>query len=128
MVRIAAACVAGLVFLDGLSRSLGEEIGGNRLVEQIRNFYGVVKIVRQFQEEPDEYALSLFQAGIDQGGQYQAPGRRMQAISGFDLRSGLGYALAYHAKRRASGPLTPLRIGVIGLGGGMIATLGAKAI
>lgn len=48
----------------------------------------------------------------------------MQAICGFDFNSGLGHALAYHAKRRAGGPQTPLRIGVIGLGAGMIATLG----
>ena len=126
MIRIAAACVAGLIFLDGLSKSLKEEIGGNLLVERIRNFYGVVKIVRQFQDDPNEYTLGLFQAGIDQGGQYQSPERRLQTICGFDLRSGLGYALAYHAKRRAGGPMTPLRIGVIGLGAGMIATLGRE--
>jgi hypothetical protein len=126
MVRIVAACIAGLIFLDGLSKSLGEEIGGNRLVERIRNFYGVVKIVRQFQDDPNEYTLGLFQAGIDQGGQYQAPERRMQPICGFDPRSGLGYALAYHAKRRAGGPTTPLRIGIIGLGAGMVATLGRE--
>jgi hypothetical protein len=123
ILRIAAACLAGAFFLNGLGKIFGEEIGGNTLVERIRNFYGVVKIVRQLQDDPNEYTLGLFQAGIDQGGQYQTPGRRMQAICGFDLRSGLGYALAYHAKRRAGGPQAPLRIGVIGLGAGMIATL-----
>ena len=35
-------------------------------------------------------------------------------------------ALAYHAKRRAGGPQAPLRIGVIGMGAGMIATLGRE--
>jgi hypothetical protein len=48
----------------------------------------------------------------------------MQAICGFDWDSGLGMALAHHAKRRAGGPNTPLRIGVVGMGAGMVATLG----
>lgn len=124
--RTAAACLGGAFFLNGLSISLREEISGATLVDRIRNFYGVVKIVRQFQDDPNEYTLGLFQAGIDQGGQFQAPERRMQPICGFDLNSGLGYALAYHAKRRTGGPQTPLRIGVIGLGAGMIATLGRE--
>jgi hypothetical protein len=123
LVRMAAACLAGVVFLNGLAKIAADEIGGNTLVERVRNFYGVVKIVRQFPDEPKEYTLSIFQSGIDQGGQFQDPERRMQAICGFDLRSGLGYALAYHTKRRDGGPQTPLRIGVIGLGAGMIATL-----
>jgi hypothetical protein len=124
--RIVTAYLTGACFLYGLATGFREEISGNTLVERIRNFYGVVKIVRQFQDDPKEYTLGLFQAGIDQGGQFQDPERRLQAICGFDWNSGLGYALAYHAKRRADGPHTPLRIGVIGLGAGMIATLGRE--
>ena len=120
----AAACIAALYFLGGLSAR--DELRGNTVVERIRNFYGVVKIVRADEDDPKEFMLSLFQAGIDQGGQYQTPERRMQAICGFDWDSGLGMALAYHAKRRAGGPHTPLRIGVIGMGAGMIATLGRE--
>ena len=120
----AAACIAALYFLGGLSAR--DELRGNTVVERIRNFYGVVKIVRADEADPKEFMLSLFQAGIDQGGQYQTPERRMQAICGFDWESGLGMALAYHAKRRAGGPQTPLRIGVIGMGAGMIATLGRE--
>lgn len=122
----AAALLAGLYFVSGIATIGRDEISGNLLVDRIRNFYGVVKVVRQFEDDPKEYSLSLFQSGIDQGGQYQAPERRAEAICGFDFKSGLGYALAYHAKRRAGGPQTPLRIGVIGLGAGMIATLGRE--
>jgi hypothetical protein len=118
----AAAAAGALYFLGGLA--VRDELSGNTVVERVRNFYGVVKIVRAYEDDPKEFALSLFQAGIDQGGQYQTPERRMQAICGFDWESGLGMALAYHAKRRAGGPQTPLRIGVIGMGAGMIATLG----
>jgi hypothetical protein len=116
----AVAAIAGIYFLGGLA--MRDEVKGNTVVERIRNFYGVVKIVRSY--EDNELRLSLFQAGIDQGGQYQKHERKMDAICGFDWGSGLGMALAYHAKRRASGPQTPLRIGVIGMGAGMVATLG----
>ena len=126
LIRAAVLGIAGLIFLNGLGKVLREEIAGDSMVERIRNFYGVVKIVRQWPDEPKEYTLGLFQAGIDQGGQFQDPERRMQPICGFDWNSGLGYALAYHAKRRAGGPQTPLRIGVIGLGAAMIATLGRE--
>ena len=60
------------------------------MVERVRNFYGVVKIVRRNQDDPKRMQHGLFQAGIDQGGQYPAPERRMQTICGFDEDSGLG--------------------------------------
>jgi hypothetical protein len=113
-----------LYFLGGLY--MRDELRGNTVVERVRNFYGVVKVVRAYEDDPREFTLSLFQAGIDQGGQYQDAARRHQALCGFDWDSGLGMALAYHAKRRAGGPSTPLRIGVIGMGAGMIATLGRE--
>jgi hypothetical protein len=120
----AAAGIGALYLLGGLY--MRDELRGNTVVERIRNFYGVVKVVRAYEDDPKEFTLSLFQAGIDQGGQYQDPARRLQALCGFDWDSGLGMALAYHAKRRAGGPQVPLRIGVIGMGAGMIATLGRE--
>ena len=65
------------------------------------------------------------QAGVDQGAQYQSPERRMEPACGFDRASALGLAIAHNARRRAGGPSAPLRIGVVGLGAGMIA--GARA-
>jgi hypothetical protein len=122
----AAAAAAGVYFLAGLAVGLREDVGGSALIERTRNFYGVVKIVRRHAANPQEYSIDLFQSGIDQGGQYQHPDRQMHNICGFDNASGLGIALAYHVKRRENGPQTPLRIGVIGLGAGMIAALGRE--
>ena len=116
----AAASMAGLFFVSSLVAGFREEVAGDSLVERVRNFYGVVKVVRRYQHDPKLADMALLQAGIDQGGQYQAPERRMQTICGFDEESGLGLALAYQAKRRGG---EPLRIGVIGLGAGMIAAL-----
>ena len=119
-----AAGLAGIYFLYGLVAGFWQEIGGGILVERVRNFYGVVKIVRADKDDPRNYSLSMMQAGVEQGVQYQHPERRMEPICGYNNASALGLALAHQARRRAGGPQTPLRIGVIGLGAGMVAALG----
>jgi hypothetical protein len=91
-------------------------------VEQIRNFYGVVKVVRTF--DHGQAKLSMTQAGAEQGEQFEAIERRSEVTCGMEPGRGLGLALTHHAKRRADGPTAPLRIGIIGLGAGMAAGLG----
>jgi hypothetical protein len=124
--RVATLVIGGLsilaavFFVGSLAAGFREELTGNTVVERVRNFYGVVKVVRRNQNEPEIADMALLQAGIDQGGQYTAPERRMQTICGFGKESGLGLALDYQANRREN---QPLRIGVIGLGAGMIASL-----
>ncbi len=119
-----AAGLAGIYLLYGLVAGFWQEFRGGVLVERVRNFYGVVKIVREEKDNPNNYSLVMVQAGVEQGVQYQSPERRMELICGYDETSALGLALAYHAQRRAGGPQTPLRVGVIGLGAGMVAGLG----
>jgi hypothetical protein len=115
--------LAGVFFVGSLAAGFREELTGNSVVERVCNFYGVVKVVRRNQHDPATSDLALLQAGIDQGGQYVAPERRMQTICGFNKESGLGLALAYQTRRREG---QPLRIGVIGLGAGMIASLAVE--
>ncbi len=122
----AVLCATGLYFLSALALAAWEGISGGAVVERVRNFYGVVKIVRQNVGDPQQYSLALMQAGVDQGGQFQSAERKMQPVCGFDERSGLGLAVAHHAKRRTGGPQAPLRIGIVGLGAGMIAALGRE--
>jgi hypothetical protein len=117
------AGLAALYFLNGLVAGFWQN-SGRTLVERVRNFYGVVKIVRAEKDNPRNHALLMMQAGVEQGGQYQSPERRMELICGYNESSALGLALAHQARRRAGGPQTPLRIGVIGLGVGMVAGLG----
>jgi hypothetical protein len=116
----------GVVFLGFLGWNLWNEFSADRaLVERVRNFYGVVRVLREDQEEPERATLIMQQAGVDQGVQYQAPARKMELVCGFNASSGLGLALAHQGKRRAAAG-SALRIGVIGLGAGMVAGLGRE--
>ena len=121
----AAAGLAALYFLGGLGIGVWRELVPERaLVERVRNFYGVVKVLREVDEDTKQSSLVMQQAGVDQGAQYQSPERRMEPACGFDSASALGLAVEHHARRRAGGPTVPLRIGVVGLGAGMVAAHG----
>ncbi len=121
----ALAGVAGLLFIGGLAAGVWRAVDPERgLVDRVRNFYGVVKILRESGDGPQEDSLVLQQAGVDQGAQFQATERRMDLVCGYDQKSAIGIAMAHHARRRAGGRQTPLRIGVLGLGVGMVAGLG----
>ncbi len=84
-----------------------------------RNFYGVLRV----QDHPAGVlsAERVLRVGrIFHGGQFLDPARRDQPTAYFTKGSGVAMAIANHP-RRMSGK--PLRIGVIGLGVGTIATL-----
>ncbi len=121
-----ALVLAGLgVFVAGLA-AFASDIAANRslVVERVRNFYGVVKVLAEEVDDPNEFALVMQQAGVDQGSQYQLAARRLEPACAYGPQSGVGLALAARRKGGEGGPPTPLRIGVIGLGVGMIAGLG----
>jgi hypothetical protein len=126
MRRLAAFAML-LLFAGGLGWAGWIAWQDNELiVERVRNFYGVVKVVKEDVDDPEEYSLAMMQAGVEQGSQYQIPARTMVPACAFDQNSGVGLALANQAKRRADGPQTPLRIGIVGLGAGMVAALGRE--
>jgi hypothetical protein len=123
----AAASLTGLYFLAGLGVGIWRDLVPERaIVERVRNFYGVVKVLREVDEDTKQSSLVMQQAGVDQGAQYQRADRRMEPACGFDKASALGLAVAHNARRRAGGPSATLRIGVVGLGAGMIAAHGRE--
>lgn len=114
----------GAFFLMGLGAAVYDEIAVERaLVERVRNFYGVLRVVKEDEDDPDHYSLVMQQAGVDQGSQFQKFETHLQPSCGFDSDSALGLVLDHQAKRRADKD-APLRIGVVGLGAGMVAGLG----
>ncbi|MFZ9500935.1 MAG: fused MFS/spermidine synthase [Beijerinckiaceae bacterium] len=122
--RTPAAGVAGVFFLFGVGVAIHDEARTEDvLVERVRNFYGVLRVVKEDERDPEHFSLVMQQAGVDQGSQYQKVEKHLEPSCGFDADSALGLVFDHHAKRRAD-PKAPLRIGVVGLGAGMVAGLG----
>jgi hypothetical protein len=100
-------------------------LGEESVVDRIRNFYGVVKVVRDEVGTPEE-SLTMVQAGVAQGSQFVSPALRGLPYCAFRPHSGIGRALTSVRGRREGGPDTPLRIGSVGLGVGVLAALGKR--
>ncbi len=85
-----------------------------------RNFYGVLTVEKINGDDPEEARLDLRHGRIVHGFQYQSAEKRREPTSYYTQESGIGLALLHHP-RRDSGPL---KVGVVGLGTGTIASYG----
>jgi hypothetical protein len=89
-------------------------------IARTRNFYGVLTVL---EDPPGDNALRTLKNGrILHGAQFVDPKRRSEATSYYGEGSGVELAIDLNPRRVAH---EPLRIGVIGLGAGTIAALGA---
>ena len=113
----AAACLS--ISLGLLGAALAADIEGFRsqAVSVTRNFYGVLTVEEQNKELPDLHLLRLRHGHIVHGYQYQSPEKRHLATSYYSDKSGIGLAILLHPHRELG-----LRIGVVGLGVGTVAT------
>jgi len=85
-----------------------------------RNFYGVLR-VQDWDGGTSNHHRSLIHGTILHGTQYLEPALERQATTYYTASSGVGRALeSMHPSLR------PLKIGIIGLGAGTIATYGSK--
>ena len=92
----------------------------DRTIVASRNFYGVMR-VQLFGQNDSTYRRTLIHGTIVHGTQYLAPELRHQPTTYYTPTSGIGRLLeTLHPS------LTPLKVGVIGLGAGTLATYGAK--
>jgi SAM-dependent methyltransferase len=89
-------------------------------IARTRNFYGVLTVL---EDPPGADALRTLKNGrILHGAQFVDPTRRSEATSYYGEGSGIELAIDLHPRRLEQ---EALRIGVIGLGAGTIAALGA---
>jgi hypothetical protein len=86
-----------------------------------RNFFGVLRVLNEYPDDPVWNLHSLIHGRILHGFQYQAADKRRHPTVYFRTDSGVGLALQYNV-RRLDGK--PLRIGVLGLGVGTLAAYG----
>jgi len=90
----------------------------NAVIDQHRNFYGVMRVSEYHEGEPN-HDLTLFHGRINHGFQLQSDSSRGWPTAYYSPISGVGLAIRAHPKRSLEG--RQFRIGVIGLGVGTIA-------
>ena len=118
-----------LVFVSLAALALLFSLGGNAwairefydsTIFATRNFYGVLR-VQEFDQGTSNYHRSLIHGTILHGTQYLEPNLERHATTYYTPSSGVGRAIdSMHPS------LKPLKVGVIGLGAGTIATYGSK--
>jgi len=89
---------------------------GLRLLD--RNFFGVIKVADTGTPGVRNSQRILSHGSINHGAQFLQPDRRREPITYFHPDSGVGLAI------RSRGFSNPLRVGIIGLGAGIIAAYG----
>ncbi|NMO22502.1 fused MFS/spermidine synthase [Pyxidicoccus fallax] len=95
-----------------------------RALHSARNFFGVVRVMEQHEQDPGKHFYSLRHGGITHGWQYAAPELRSRPTTYFTRESGLGLVIAEQRRLREAVGLPPgLHVGVLGLGIGTSAAL-----
>ena len=90
-----------------------------RLLAESRDFYGLVSAEEMGEpSQPRGVLRRLFSGRIVHGMQYFGPGQPRHPVSYYGAISGIGQAISQHPRRVAG---ESLRIGVIGLGAGVLA-------
>ncbi len=87
-----------------------------RLAE--RNFYGVLKVAERGAPGRRSWRRIIYNGSVDHGIQFLSPERKREAVSFYHPGSGVGLAI------RSRDGSKPVRVGVIGLGAGILATYG----
>lgn len=113
----AAAClVLSLALLGTVLESDVKEFRRDAVL-LTRNFYGVLTVEEENKEFPEMHLLKLRNGRIVHGYQYVTPAKRDMPTSYYSPRSGVGLAILKHPHRDLG-----LRIGVVGLGVGTVAS------
>ncbi len=87
-----------------------------RLAE--RNFYGVLRVAERGAPGKRSWRRIIYNGSVDHGIQFLSPGREREAVSFYHPGSGVGLAI------RSRNGSKPVRVGVIGLGAGILAAYG----
>lgn len=109
-----AVGVGGLA--AGLSLQAGETIGG--AIALARNFYGVLRVTEEETENPLQQYRALMHGRIVHGLQFTAAEKQSLPTAYYGRESGVGRILSRRQQQRG------LRVGVVGLGVGTVATYG----
>ena len=88
-------------------------------IARSRNFYGSMVVFQKDANDPPNAEIGLRHGLTTHGTQFTAPEKRNLPTTYYGLQSGVGLSLLNHPKRGGT-----LRVGVVGLGAGTLATYG----
>jgi len=88
------------------------------VLSQQRNFFGIMRVFEAQKNAPRRHKTTLMRGTTVRGGQYRSPAREAWATGHYGRNTGIGFVM----QNRNSG--VPLRVGVVGLGIGSLATYG----
>jgi hypothetical protein len=113
------ACAYGGLLILAAALAATAVLRDRGAVEITRNFYGVLRVAWD-PDYPNAHILELYDGNIVHGAQYTDPeSRNSPAFYGTD--SGIGMAILQHPRSRSAAP-GGIRIGVVGLGAGAMAS------
>ena len=116
---VAGGAVGGVLAIGLLGWTLYAQVAGSAIgvIARGRNFYGTVRVYDFNLANGIEATRQMEHGRILHGFQYLAPERRALHTGYYGPRSGIGAAMLHHPGRGG-----PLRIGIVGLGAGMVAS------
>ncbi|NUQ00308.1 MAG: fused MFS/spermidine synthase [Armatimonadetes bacterium] len=114
--------LVGVLCLGSLLREQMAKTSANSIAAG-RSFYGVLRVLDEYRDQPAERRLTLCHGQTRHGFQFTAPDKRAWPTAYFGPDAGVGIALLDHPRRNKG----PLRIGVVGLGAGTLAVYGRSA-
>lgn len=85
-------------------------------LERTRNFYGVITVQERYGEDPERHHYTFRSGRVTHGKQFASPEKRDIPLTYYGRHTGVGRALM------AAGDRGPLRVAVVGLGTGTLAT------
>jgi spermidine synthase len=104
---------------DTLYASTGNDITEARLLNQERNFFGIMRVLDVWPDNPDLHHVALKHGTTNHGSQFQRPDLRRVPVSYFGTYTGVGMVM--HER-----PEAPMHVGIIGLGAGTLAAYGRE--
>lgn len=81
-----------------------------------RNFYGVIRVQERYADDPARHHYTFRSGRVTHGKQFVSPEKRAIPLTYYGRHTGVGHALI------AAGDRGPLRVAVVGLGTGTLAT------
>lgn len=121
-VRI-SSCMMGFMGLSVLLYSHLRHIHED-IIYHHRNFFGAFEVADRNKDLGEYHYRALYNGNILHGQQFLTAHKQTMATSYYSVGSGIGHALTYQRLLKNQAPFNQgLRVGVIGLGSGTIATL-----